>query len=365
MSIDEILAQCLADIERGATLDDCLARYPQAAGELQPLLLLALQLRAAPPPSLSEDAFARGRRQMQEELMRSNLRSNSRRQPPPFLRKSENTAPARSVTARKIPTQQPAPQTPRRIRQPFVYWLGLASSLAAVIIAGVIILRLPQFSQGGGDTSTVKPIVVPVPTYTPTLAGTATQVNSSEPLSNTLMATLTAPPLVATAIPTWTSTTGTNTTAVVEPTQPMAIVETATTFVLPTDTLPPAATAVVQPTQPPTQPAVAATHTAVIQPTATWTTQAATATATPLPIVATATFTAVPATVTLTATPLPPSATPTLTATATVTPTATAENTATPTPTETVVVVEPTATATATPRQSSDHVLTKIGRTHV
>ena len=51
MSIDEILAQCLADIERGATLDDCLARYPQAAGELQPLLLLALQLRAAPPPS--------------------------------------------------------------------------------------------------------------------------------------------------------------------------------------------------------------------------------------------------------------------------------------------------------------------------
>ena len=65
MSIDEILAQCLADIERGATLDDCLARYPQAAGELQPLLLLALQLRAAPPPSLSEDAFARGRRQMQ------------------------------------------------------------------------------------------------------------------------------------------------------------------------------------------------------------------------------------------------------------------------------------------------------------
>ncbi len=59
MSIDEILAQCLADIERGATLDDCLARYPQAAGELQPLLLLALQLRAAPPPSLSEDAFAR------------------------------------------------------------------------------------------------------------------------------------------------------------------------------------------------------------------------------------------------------------------------------------------------------------------
>ncbi|OUC08543.1 hypothetical protein RY27_08335, partial [Litorilinea aerophila] len=66
MSFEEILADCLEAIERGETVEACLAQYPQQAAELAPLLRLAVELRDMPPPSLSDVAFQRGRQQLLE-----------------------------------------------------------------------------------------------------------------------------------------------------------------------------------------------------------------------------------------------------------------------------------------------------------
>jgi hypothetical protein len=61
MPFDEVVAECLEAIERGATVEACLAQYPNHAAELESLLRVALLLRSAPPPQLSTAAFARGR----------------------------------------------------------------------------------------------------------------------------------------------------------------------------------------------------------------------------------------------------------------------------------------------------------------
>jgi hypothetical protein len=46
--LEDIVARCLADMERGSSLEDCLARYPQQRELLIPLLRTAVRLRTAP-----------------------------------------------------------------------------------------------------------------------------------------------------------------------------------------------------------------------------------------------------------------------------------------------------------------------------
>ncbi len=60
MNFEEILANCLDALERGETIESCLARYPQNATELAPLLRLATTVRSTPQPRLSAEAFQRG-----------------------------------------------------------------------------------------------------------------------------------------------------------------------------------------------------------------------------------------------------------------------------------------------------------------
>jgi len=60
-SFDEILSECLNDIEAGqATIEECLRRYPEQAEALRPLLQTAAALRALPPiePSAAFQAAA-------------------------------------------------------------------------------------------------------------------------------------------------------------------------------------------------------------------------------------------------------------------------------------------------------------------
>ncbi len=61
--MEEILARCLSDLERGASVEDCLARYPEWRDELQPLLQAAQRMSAAPrvAPSVSFQQSARSR----------------------------------------------------------------------------------------------------------------------------------------------------------------------------------------------------------------------------------------------------------------------------------------------------------------
>jgi len=55
MKRQDILAQCLADIESGRlTPDDCLERHPDLAGELRPLVEIARTIRPVGPPATAE-----------------------------------------------------------------------------------------------------------------------------------------------------------------------------------------------------------------------------------------------------------------------------------------------------------------------
>lgn len=60
--IEAILDECLADIQvRHATIEDCLRKFPQHAGELKPLLEVALAIGQVPEVKPSE-AFKRATR---------------------------------------------------------------------------------------------------------------------------------------------------------------------------------------------------------------------------------------------------------------------------------------------------------------
>jgi len=61
--LEQALAECLTSVERGGSVEDCLARYPGLAQELEPLLLTALGLQQAydvgPRPSFQRAARQR------------------------------------------------------------------------------------------------------------------------------------------------------------------------------------------------------------------------------------------------------------------------------------------------------------------
>ncbi|HMN26929.1 MAG TPA: hypothetical protein PKE45_02150, partial [Caldilineaceae bacterium] len=61
MPFEDVLARCIADLERGATVDDCLVNHPDHAQSLEPLLRTVVEFRTGPRPQLSAAAFARGR----------------------------------------------------------------------------------------------------------------------------------------------------------------------------------------------------------------------------------------------------------------------------------------------------------------
>ena len=63
MSFEECLNDCLDRLQRGESLEACLARYPEHADDLRGLLQAAQVLRASPPP-LSVTAQSRGRERM-------------------------------------------------------------------------------------------------------------------------------------------------------------------------------------------------------------------------------------------------------------------------------------------------------------
>ncbi|HEY76953.1 MAG TPA: hypothetical protein G4O00_12420 [Thermoflexia bacterium] len=67
--LDHALDESLTLLAEGrATLEECLARYPEHAAELRPLLETALQLRRAPRPTSRPAAFAAGKQRMLQAL---------------------------------------------------------------------------------------------------------------------------------------------------------------------------------------------------------------------------------------------------------------------------------------------------------
>ena len=63
------LDECLALLgEERATLEECLARYPEYASDLCPLLNLAREVRGLPQPTPSPAAFTAGKQRMLDAL---------------------------------------------------------------------------------------------------------------------------------------------------------------------------------------------------------------------------------------------------------------------------------------------------------
>ena len=61
--------ECVGLMKEGhITLEGCLARYPEHAAEIEPLLEIAHELQRMPKPSPRPAAFAAGRRRMLETL---------------------------------------------------------------------------------------------------------------------------------------------------------------------------------------------------------------------------------------------------------------------------------------------------------
>ncbi len=107
MPFDEVLARCIADIEAGASVEECLARHPHDAANLESLLRLMEQLQQAPKPTLSATGFARGRAAVaaqaryHERLHASFLPQS----PAPHL--SPSPLPARQLVPPRAPAQPP------------------------------------------------------------------------------------------------------------------------------------------------------------------------------------------------------------------------------------------------------------------
>jgi len=62
--IEVILDECLTGLAAGASLDSCLARYPDRAEELRPLLEMTLAVRSTPAPQARPEVVRAGRQRM-------------------------------------------------------------------------------------------------------------------------------------------------------------------------------------------------------------------------------------------------------------------------------------------------------------
>ena len=128
MDFDEILANCLDALERGETIEGCLARYPKYRSELAPLLRLATSIRSVPQPRLSAKAFERGRAAVRAQA-RYQQGLNTRFTAPPKKRQPADRLP---------PPKLPLPAIRSR---PFSA-VGLVQRSTRFLVALVLLLGL-------------------------------------------------------------------------------------------------------------------------------------------------------------------------------------------------------------------------------
>ncbi len=138
--LEQALAECLTSVERGGSIEECLARYPGLAQELEPLLLTTLGLRQAydvgPRPS-----FQRAARQR-------------------FL--------AAAASRRQLPL--PVAPPPRRFS---FGWRWVPAAVGAPALAGAIALAVVLGLYDGGGTSPEVGMTVTEIATAPAATGTA------------------------------------------------------------------------------------------------------------------------------------------------------------------------------------------------
>jgi len=77
-NLDALLDECIDRINRGQSLEECLARYPEHAERLEPLLRSILDIRATCSPMPSPAAKAAARRRLHAALHNDNSKRRSK-----------------------------------------------------------------------------------------------------------------------------------------------------------------------------------------------------------------------------------------------------------------------------------------------
>jgi hypothetical protein len=128
--VDSALDDCLALLQSGqATLTECLARYPNLAADLRPLLEMATEVSRVPLPASSPAAFAAGKRHMLQTLA-----EKKRRQPISLSPFSHYTGWIKTLFGKRE-------RTTMQRRTP-VFQFALASVMALVLlVAGGFLFR--------------------------------------------------------------------------------------------------------------------------------------------------------------------------------------------------------------------------------
>lgn len=82
MTFDDILADCIEALEQGATIRECLTRYPAHATALEPLLRLVVSLSQESQTRLSSPAFQRGRQRISAQAQQRQAQHRQPAYPP-------------------------------------------------------------------------------------------------------------------------------------------------------------------------------------------------------------------------------------------------------------------------------------------
>jgi hypothetical protein len=131
--VNHALDECLALLGEGrATLEECLARHPEYASDLVPLLEIAIQVRSVSQPPPDPVAFAAGKQRM----LRALADKERRQATSPAARRRGTGWIDDVLKSREIPIEWKPTPAPRR---------ALAAALALVLLAigGLFLLTWP------------------------------------------------------------------------------------------------------------------------------------------------------------------------------------------------------------------------------
>ncbi|MFN8483868.1 MAG: hypothetical protein U0768_12585 [Anaerolineae bacterium] len=207
---DAALENCIEVIHRGASVEECLQKYPDHAARLEPLLKVAQELYAAPRAAMSADGF-----DAQRDRMRAAL--------------AARPAAAPAILA------QTDPRWWRRVRAHRIALLAAALILAVVTALSAVIVTsakgLPPepfrpFVQAAAavrdrimlaPTATPSPTIAPSATASPSPSATASATPSPSATASPSATSTPVPPTRTPVPPTATPAPPTATTAPTEP----------------------------------------------------------------------------------------------------------------------------------------------------
>lgn len=143
MTFDDILADCIEALEQGATLQECLTRYPAHATALEPYLHLVVSLSAESQTRLSAPAFQRGRQLLSAQAQQR--RAHHRQPVYPAVSATRPMRPA-AYPPNGVPHRRPHRRRP--VADKRAWWsLGLPRLLRTALLLVIFLGATTFFRQ--------------------------------------------------------------------------------------------------------------------------------------------------------------------------------------------------------------------------